>query len=115
MIAEGRMMVNKAEVDGVALARGDRAMRLLAAVNRDPAEFGAPEEFRIDRARNQHLTFGAKIQRCVGVPLARLEMRATLEEVLRRTPKIRVEYLEAMRLKFATTHSTLTSVPATWA
>jgi cytochrome P450 len=62
-----------------------------AAANRDPKMFDAPGEFRLDRAINRHLSFGAGIHTCPGAALARMEMRVLLEELLRRMPDLRVE------------------------
>jgi cytochrome P450 len=62
-----------------------------AAANRDPRVFEAPTEFRIDRERNRHLSFGMGIHTCPGAPLARMELRVLLEELLRRLPDLRVK------------------------
>ena len=39
----------------------------------------------LDRSPNDHLTFGRGIHRCIGMDLARLELRVRLEELLGRT------------------------------
>jgi len=62
-----------------------------AAANRDPRVFEAPTEFRIDRERNRHLSFGMGIHTCPGAPLARMELRVLLEELLRRLPDLCVQ------------------------
>jgi len=62
-----------------------------AAANRDPRVFEAPTEFRIDRERNRHLSFGLGIHTCPGAPLARMELRVLLEELLRRLPDLCVK------------------------
>jgi cytochrome P450 len=46
---------------------------------------------RLDRARNNHVAFGNGIHKCLGAPLARMEMKVVLEEVLRRIPDYRIE------------------------
>jgi cytochrome P450 len=40
----------------------------------------------MDRADNQHAAFGLGRHRCLGAPLARLEIRIALEEWLKRYP-----------------------------
>ncbi|WP_069403461.1 cytochrome P450 [Mycolicibacterium holsaticum] len=78
------------EVDGMAFKAGDRVLLLFGSANNDEERFTDPEQFRLDRGRNPHITFGHGIHRCVGAPLAELEIRVTLEEILKRMPDIRV-------------------------
>jgi len=71
---------------GTALAEGDRLLLGWAAANRDPAAFEAPQEIRLDRLQPQrHLGFGHGIHFCIGAPIARMEARITLEELLRQS------------------------------
>jgi cytochrome P450 len=86
----GRTTRDGAEVNDVVIPPGEHVMLLFAAANRDPAAFDDPEQFRLDRRSNSHMAFGYGIHRCVGAPLARLEMRVVLEEVLRRLPGVRL-------------------------
>ena len=69
---------------------GERVLLAFAAANRDPDVFDDPDEIRIDRRRNRHLTFGSGAHRCLGSNLARLELRVTLEEWLRVMPDFRL-------------------------
>ena len=87
----GRYLLDDTTVDDVAMSQGDWVMLMWGAANRDPAVFDSPEQFRLDRDNYQkHMAFGAGVHRCVGAPLARMEMRITLEEVLRRLPNARL-------------------------
>ena len=56
---------------------------LLAAANRDPAQFERPDEFLLERKPRGALAFGHGPHLCVGAALARLEARITLEVLLR--------------------------------
>jgi cytochrome P450 len=57
----------------------------IAAANRDPRQFEAPDEFRIERDCGQSLlTFGAGAHFCLGAALARLEARLIFEALFRR-------------------------------
>src|SRR5262249_1315076 len=75
------------EFDGCPIPEESRIVMLLPAANRGPAQFEAPNEFRPDRPRNQHLTFGVGRHRCIGAHIARLEVRVTVSEWLARFPE----------------------------
>ena len=66
------------------VAAGDKVVLWFAAANRDPDVFDDPHEFVIDRAPNPHLTFGWGIHFCLGVHLARAEVRAFFGEAAAR-------------------------------
>lgn len=67
------------------IRKGDYVALNFAAANRDEQQFPNAESCIIDRMPNQHLAFGHGRHKCVGAPLARLEMRVALEEILRKT------------------------------
>ena len=72
------------------IRRGDKVVMYYGAANRDPAVFEDPEVFDVTRKPNPHLAFGLGNHFCMGSHIARLEMRVTLEEFLRRFPVIRL-------------------------
>jgi cytochrome P450 len=70
------------------LRKGDRVLLCYGAANRDDAVFERPAELMLDRplnqqAANRHLGFGNGPHGCMGIHLARLEMRVALEECLK--------------------------------
>jgi cholest-4-en-3-one 26-monooxygenase len=69
------------------IRKGDKVVVYYGAANRDPEVFENPETFDITRKPNPHLAFGTGTHFCMGSHIARLEMRVTLEEFLRRYPR----------------------------
>ncbi len=70
---------------------GGYVMLNYAAANRDPDVFDRPAEFVPERRPNRHLGFGFGIHTCIGAPLARMELRIAIPELLRRLPDLRLE------------------------
>ena len=58
---------------GMTLPAGSTVHMIIAAANRDPAQFPDPDQFDIARRPNRHLSFGLGIHICAGNALARLE------------------------------------------
>lgn len=83
-----RWVLEDVEIHGVHVPRGAELGLVFGSANRDPAVFDAPDELRIDRQPNPHLTFGAGIHFCLGAPLARLELETSFATELRRLPTI---------------------------
>ncbi len=81
-----RLVKRPCELAGTRLEQGDRLMLTWAAANRDPAVIEDPDELRLDRRHPKaHMSFGRGPHFCVGAPLARLEARVVVEEMLRAT------------------------------
>ncbi|CDN51072.1 cytochrome P450 [Neorhizobium galegae] len=76
------------EVAGLPIAEGTKILCALASANLDPAKWGDPEVFRIDRKPVGHMAFGAGIHGCVGQNLARLELEAVLSVLAERVDHI---------------------------
>lgn len=74
-------------LDGHELAAGSSVIVLPAAANRDPETYERPDDFVLGRlGAPPPLAFGWGPHYCLGAPLARLELRVVLEELLGRSP-----------------------------
>ena len=88
-LAANRRIVRRAvALGGRQFEPGDRLTIHWIAANRDPRAFDEPDSFRIDRDPSPNLLYGAGIHVCPGAPLARLELRVLMEELLARTSAI---------------------------
>jgi cytochrome P450 len=76
------------EVGGVVIPEGTMVMIRYQAANRDAEVFDRPDEFDLDRARQQHLAFGVGPHFCVGAALARQELVSAFTQWLQRTSNI---------------------------
>jgi cytochrome P450 len=70
-----RMLTRDVEVDGVTMHEGDRVMLVYGSANRDPDAYPDPDTFDADRNAPKHFSFGWGLHRCVGAPLAQLELQ----------------------------------------
>jgi cytochrome P450 len=77
------------ELHGRTVRAGDKVVLWFAAANRDPRVFDRPHEFVPERTPNEHVGFGHGIHFCMGVHLARLEMRVLLDRLVARGLTIR--------------------------
>lgn len=85
LISSRRIALRDIEIGGRKIAAGERVTLHWIAANRDGDVFEEPETFRWDRDASKNLLYGAGIHVCPGAPLARLEMRVVMEELLSQT------------------------------
>jgi cytochrome P450 len=83
-----RMAAEDVEIGGTAIAKGDWLMINYVAANHDPAAFDNPRKFDAARPQNRHLAFGAGAHQCLGLHLARLEMKILFEALLDRLESV---------------------------
>jgi cytochrome P450 len=87
IVGLGRTCTRDVEVAGTQMKEGDFVMLAYSASSRDPRTVENPSKVDITRESVLHSTFGVGRHRCVGSNLARLELRATLDEWLKRIPE----------------------------
>ncbi|HET7654260.1 MAG TPA: cytochrome P450 [Acidimicrobiales bacterium] len=92
--AVARYVMRDVDYYGTTVPAGSSMLLLVAAANRDPRRYDAPDVYDISRDDIQHLTFGYGLHYCLGANLARLEGRVALDELLNRWPEWDVDYDE---------------------
>jgi cytochrome P450 len=85
-----RTAIVDTEVAGHPVAAGTKIAALLGAAARDPHVFAEPDALDVGRARNPHLGFGIGVHYCLGAPLARLEVAATLAALRTTLPRLAI-------------------------
>jgi cytochrome P450 len=76
------------ELGGTAIRAGDKVILWYVSGNRDEAEFADPDVFDVGRDPNRHLSFGrGGPHLCLGVHLARLEVKVVLAALARRVSR----------------------------
>lgn len=86
LVNSARLVLKDHEIRGQQIKAGDWVLCANNVGNFDPAQFDQPREFRTDRTSNRHFSFAGGPHLCMGVHLARRELRIALGEFLRRVP-----------------------------
>ena len=87
-----RVAVRDTELAGVAIPAGSTILLMNAAANRDESRVPEPDEFDIFRSDPKpHISFGSGPHICLGMHLARLEMRVALNALFDRLPGLRLD------------------------
>ncbi|MGQ0624635.1 MAG: cytochrome P450 [Sporichthyaceae bacterium] len=87
VVAPARVVTKVTELGGVSLKAGEWIALNYAASSRDPAATVNGTHLDIRREGIVHAAFGIGPHRCLGSNLARLELKVTVEEFLRRIPE----------------------------
>jgi cytochrome P450 len=88
----GLMRYANEDIDfgGLKIRKGDLVIISDAAANRDPKVYDRPEIFDPSRDGTRHLSFGHGSHKCLGMSLARLELRSVFLSLFKRFPDIRL-------------------------
>jgi cytochrome P450 len=88
---QGRTTTRDVELHGVTIPAGFKTMLLTGAATRDERRFDNPDVFDVSRDNDMaSIYFGYGIHRCLGIHLARLEIRVAFQELLGRFPEFQV-------------------------
>lgn len=82
-----RYVTQDIEIDGILLPEGARAVVMFASANRDERKWKHPDRFDVRRDSREHLAFGAGPHMCMGMHLAKLEMRCLLTALASRVSR----------------------------
>ncbi|MFD7288229.1 cytochrome P450 [Streptomyces sp. NPDC059863] len=85
-----RWVLDPVEIGGTTVPRGAEVALLFGSANRDPAVFADPDGLDLARRDNPHISFSAGIHYCIGAPLARIELAASMAAVLDLAPGLRL-------------------------
>ena len=86
-----RVATKDTELGGVAIPKGSAVMPMLGAANRQEERYPDPDRFDIFRPARAHIGFGHGAHVCIGMHLARLEMRVAMNLLLDRLPNLRLD------------------------
>lgn len=88
LVANRRSTTREVKIQGRTIPKGENLTLVWIAANRDPRTFDDADAVKIERRTDAGLVWGKGIHVCLGAPLARLEMRVAIEELLARTKQI---------------------------
>jgi cytochrome P450 len=83
---------------GQKIKAGQRIIVVYGSAARDPDEYDRPNDFIWDRKIDRVLSFGFGQHFCIGIHLARLELRTLVHEFLRRVPSFSFDMEKSIRL-----------------
>jgi cytochrome P450 len=87
-----RLVKKPAKVGDLDVRPGEVVMLLIGALNRDPKRFEDPHQFKLGRKNlRDHVAFGRGIHTCAGSPLARAEVKVSLEKFFERTTNFTID------------------------
>jgi hypothetical protein len=76
------------EIGSAKITKGDDVCIHFSAANRDEDVFEDPQKFLVDRHPNKHLVFGKGPHVCIGLLLAKIEMRALYSQLIPKLKRI---------------------------
>ncbi|UZG55137.1 cytochrome P450 [Rhodococcus opacus] len=111
-----RIATEDVPIGDAVIKAGERIMLLFGSANRDSEVFPDAGDIVLDRTPNRHLSFGAGIHSCPGMPLAKAEIRIAVTTMLRRLPGFHIdgEVERTSPLEGGGRHLGVRQLPVTW-
>ncbi|MFR0637587.1 cytochrome P450 [Arthrobacter sp. LS16] len=88
LVSDRLVAIKDVEISRVRIPAGKRVSTMGASANRDESAFGDPDDILLDRHPSLNSLYGAGIHNCPGAPLARLELRVLIEELILRVHRL---------------------------
>ena len=85
LVANRRTTTGEVKIQGRVIPKGESLSLMWIAANRDPRVFADAHKVKIERNNESNLVWGQGIHVCMGISLARLELRVAIEELLAHT------------------------------
>jgi cytochrome P450 len=85
-----RIAAEELKIGSTVVRPGEAVIPSTASANRDADAFENPDALDLSRVANRHIAFGHGIHRCLGAPLARVELQVAFGALLRRFPGLRL-------------------------
>lgn len=98
--ALSRMTTDDVKIDEIVIPKGTRVLLIYGSANRDERYWQDPNVFQADRKNVDHLGFGHGVHSCMGANLARLELSAILNAMIKRVRRIELHSQERLLNNF---------------
>ena len=86
-----RLATRDVEIGGVMIPEGSHVVAHIGSANRDETRWARADEFDIFREQKPHISFAAGPHMCLGMHLARMEMRSAVGALMDRMPEMRLD------------------------
>lgn len=109
-----RLTTAPVALSGVKLPPGSVVFVAFGSANRDGAVHERPDVFDVTRRVRSNLAFGHGPHACPGIRLARQQVRATLQTLLREIPEVRIARGSGVEMAPTLIHRSPVELPLTW-
>lgn len=110
-----RVALEDIAIGGETIRAGEGVILPTELANRDAAVFPEPDRLDLERDARGHLAFGFGVHRCLGQPLARVELQVVFATLLRRVPALRLAVApNQLRFKHDSLVFGVSELPVSW-